>query len=153
MTIITQLPSGGDFRSLFEHHTVGSGFFLTVDDRAGIEHLLRYSKTRNASNPALLNGLLRHKLRISRGAIEPASPELVVTGRQITYLIREEGSRSGVLSMGPTPIPGHFLVTSLLGATLIGMRKLQKAPLLRDDGQIDKVVVLDVDPSTTHHTA
>ncbi|MBN7787539.1 hypothetical protein JYP51_21635 [Ponticoccus gilvus] len=62
-------------------------------------------------------------------------------------MISAEGARSGVLSMNPTPVPGHILVASLLGATLIGMRKLQKVPLLRDDGQIEVVVVLDVHPS------
>lgn len=152
-TNITQLPSGSDFRSLFKHYAVGSGYFLTVDDRAGIERLLRDRGTKNAPNPSLLNGLLRHKLRISRGAIEPASPELVRSGCHVTYMISGEGSRSGVLSMSPAPIPGHVLVASLLGATLIGMRKLQKSPLLRDDGQIDTVVVLDVGPPLNHDAA
>ncbi|WP_204318768.1 hypothetical protein [Pseudooceanicola aestuarii] len=68
-------------------------------------------------------------------------------------MISDEGARTGVLSMGPTPIPGHVLVTSLLGATLIGMRKLQKMPLLRDDGQIETVLVLDLRPSPEHEAA
>ena len=55
--------------------------------------------------------------------------------------------------MNAAPIPGHILVASLLGATLIGMRKLQKGPLLRDDGQIDTLVVLDVSPTPDHHAA
>lgn len=76
-----------------------------------------------------------------------------MAGRQITYMISGEGARSGVLAMRPTPSPGHILVASLLGATLIGMRKLQKMPLLRDDGQIDTVVVLNVTPPPDHHAA
>jgi hypothetical protein len=52
-------------------------------------------------------------------------------------MVSGEGARSGVLSMNSTPVPGHILVASLLGATLIWMRKLQKVPLLRDDGQIE----------------
>ncbi|AZQ68686.1 hypothetical protein EF888_17055 [Silicimonas algicola] len=146
VTRITHLPSGSDFRSLFEPSAIETGFYLTVDDRVGIERLLRHLKTRNAPNPPLLNGLLHHKLRISRGAREPAPPEMVVAGRQVTYMISGEGSRSGVLTMRPVPLPGHVLVASLLGATLIGMRKLQKVPLLRDDGSIDVLVVLDVSP-------
>lgn len=153
ITRITHLPAGSDFRSLFERSAVGSGFLLTVDDRLGIEHLLRYRGTRNSPNPALLNELLRHKLRISRGTPEPASPDLVVAGCHVTYMISGEGARSGVLSMNPAPVPGHILVASLLGATLIGMRKLQKVPLLRDDGQIEVVVVLDVHPSPDHAAA
>lgn len=136
MTIarIARLPAGRDFQSLFERSAIETGFFLTVEDRAGIERLLRHHGTKHAQNPHLLNGLLRHKLRISRGAQEPAAPELVVAGCHVKYMISGEGARSGVLSMSPVPIPGHVLVASLLGATLIGMRKLQKVPLLRDDG-------------------
>jgi len=153
ITRITHLPAGSDFRSLFELSALETGFLLTVDDRLGIEHLLRYRGTRNAPNPHLLNGLLRHKLRISRGSPEPASPDLVVAGCHVTYMISGEGARTGVLSMNPAPVPGHILVASLLGATLIGMRKLQKVPLLRDDGQIELVVVLDVRLSPDHDAA
>jgi hypothetical protein len=148
-----QLPAGSDFRRLFNRTAIQPGFRLTVDDRAGIERLLRKDGTRHAPNPPLLNGLLRHKLRTSRGAWEPAAPELVVGGRRITYMISDEDARTGVLSLSPVPIPGHVLVASLLGATLIGMRKLQKSPLLRDDGQIETVIVLDVDPPQSHDTA
>lgn len=153
ITRITRLPSGSDFRSPSERSAVETGFLLTVEDRFGIERLLRHGGTRNAPIPPLLDGLLHHKLRISRGAPEPAPPELVVAGRHVTYMISGEGSRSGVLSMSPVPIPGHVLVASLLGATLIGMRKLQKAPLLRDDGQFETVVVLDASPSPDHDAA
>ena len=153
ITRISNLPAGSDFRSLFERSAVETGFLLTVDDRLGIERLLRHSGTRNSPNPPLLNGLLRHKLRISRGTPEPASPDLVVAGSHVTYMISGEGARSGLLSMNPAPVPGHILVASLLGATLIGMRKLQKVPLLRDDGQIEVVVVLDVRPSPDHAAA
>ncbi|KIQ70203.1 hypothetical protein Wenmar_01162 [Wenxinia marina DSM 24838] len=52
--------------------------------------------------------------------------------------------------MNPIPLPGQVLVASLLGATLIGMRKLQKVPLLRNDGEISVVVVLDVKPPPDH---
>ena len=147
------LPAGSDFRSLFERSSVETGFLLTVDDRLGIEHLLRHDGTSNSPNPPLLNGLLRHKLRISRRAPEPPSPDLIVAGCHVTYMISGEGARTGLLSMNPAPVPGHILVASLLGATLIGMRKLQKVPLLRDDGQIDVVVVLNVRPSPDHAAA
>ncbi len=153
ITNFMQLPSGSDLRSLFERSAAETGFLLTVEDRAGIERLLRFHAGRHAPNPPLLNGLLRHTLRISRGVPEPALPELVMAGRHVSYMISGEGSRSGVLTMSSAPIPGHILVASLLGATLIGMRKLQKAPLLREDGQIDTLVVLDVSPPPDHDAA
>lgn len=144
---ITSQPSGRDFRSLFERPALETGFFLTVEDRVGIKRLLANDGTRHAPNRPLLDGLLRHKLRTSRGAVEPPEPELVVAGRLITFMISGGRARTGVLSMAVTPSPGHILVASLLGATLIGMRRLQKVPLLRDDGQIDVIVVLDVGPA------
>lgn len=151
-TKFTQLPSGSDFRSLFERSAVETGFLLTVEDRNGIERLIRHGETKNAQNPPLLDGLLRHKLRISRGAPEPTPSGLVIAGCQVTYMISGEGARSGLLSMGPESTPGSILVASLLGATLIGMRKLQKAPLLRDDGHIETVAVLDVGPASNPDT-
>ena len=153
ITRMTTLPAGSNFRSPFERSAVETGFLLTMEDRLGIERLLRQRGTENAPNPPLLNGLLRHKLRISRRAPEPAPPELVVAACHVTYMISGEGARSGVLSMSRMPIPGCLLVASLLGATLIGMRKMQKAPLLRDDGQIETVVVLDVRPPHDHDAA
>jgi len=155
MTIIkmNRLPESSDFRSLYERSSLGAGFLLTVEDRLGIERLLHGRGTRNAPNPTLLNGFLNHKLRISRGAPWPTPPELVVAGCHVTYMISGEGARSGVLSMSPTPAPGRILVASLLGATLVGMRKMQKVPLLRDDGRIETIVVLDVIPAPDDDTA
>ncbi|GGL50181.1 hypothetical protein [Wenxinia marina] len=127
------------------------GFALTVEDRVGIERLLRHNRTKHSPNPPLLNGLLRHKLKISRGALEPAADDLVISGRIVTYRIDREGDRFGTLTMSPLPIPANILVASLLGATMIGMRKLQKVPLLRDDGEIVTLTILDVEepPAST----
>jgi len=73
-----------------------------------------------------------------------APPELVQSGRHVTYMISCESARSGVLSMRLTPIYGHISIASLLGATLIGMRRLQRVPLLMDSGAIRTFVVLGV---------
>ena len=155
MTIakITHLPPGRNIRTLLEREVPASGFALTREDRAGIERLLRHRGTRHVPNPPLLNGLLRHKLKISSPAAHPVPPDLVAGGCHVTYMISGEGARSGMLAMSPVPLPGHVLVASLLGATLVGMRKLQKVPLLRDDGQIDTLVVLDVNPPPEHDAA
>lgn len=150
MSNLSRLSPIADIKTLFGPAAVGIGFSLTVEDRLGIERLLGHSAMMHASNPPLLRGLLRHKLRISRAATEPAPAELVVAGRQVTYMVSGEGARSGLLSMSPAPHPGHILVASLLGATLVGMRKLQKVPLLRDDGGTVTLVVLDVTQPPDH---
>lgn len=140
-------PSFGGFpRVVHDHLTDRSSYYLTVADRVGIEKLLANRATRHAPNPTILNGLLRHKLRSARGAPEPSPFNLVVAGSQVTYMVSGEGARRGELCMQAMPRPGHILVASLLGATLIGMQTLQKSPLLRDDGSIDTVVVLEVVP-------
>ncbi|GKY87488.1 hypothetical protein [Sinisalibacter aestuarii] len=152
ITKLARLP-GGETNSTIEHHVSGADCCLIAEDRRGIERLLQNRSTRHAPNPPLLNGLLRQKLRASHDAPVPTPPDLVVAGSHVTYMISGEGSRSGTLSMGPTPVPGHILVASLLGATLIGMRRMQKAPLLRETGQTDIVVVLDVTPPPEHDAA
>jgi hypothetical protein len=58
-----------------------------------------------------------------------------------------------VLAFSLCPFPGIISVASLIGATLIGMRKLQRAPLLRDDGEIETIVVLDVKPLPAENIA
>ena len=143
---ITRPSVAHDVQSLFDRTVSGAGFSLTVDDRLGIERLVRHRRTRYAPNPPLLDGFLLHKLRMARAAPEPAPPELVVSECHVTYVIGDEEERSGILTMSPVPVPGRLLVASLLGATLIGMRALQKAPLLRDSGEITSIVVLDVSP-------
>ena len=132
------------FRQRVRRATSLRGYFLTESDRRGIQDLLDNHGTRFAPNPPMLRGFLRHKLRISSHVSEPSPSNLATSGREVTYMISGEGARSGILSMAPLPQPGSILVASLLGATLIGMRVLQKVPLLRDDGQIDTVVILDV---------
>lgn len=131
-------------RSLAEGSPVGSRFALTVADRAGIERLLRQGSLKRSANPELLAGFLRHKLRISRGAPEPAPGDLVTAGREVAYMTNDGVVRAGLLTFDPNPNAEHVPVETLLGATLIGMQMLQKAPLLRDNGDMDAVVVIDV---------
>lgn len=131
-------------RSLAEGAPVGFRFALTVADRVGIERLLSHGKLKGSANPELLAGFLRHKLRISRGAPEPAPEDLVTAGCEVAYMTNDGVIRSGLLTFDPNPNAEHLPVETLLGATLIGMQMLQKAPLLRDNGDIDAVVVIDV---------
>lgn len=147
-------PSGGsEERAITPRTTSETECLLGAEDRVAIERLLRNRGTRHAPNPLLLNGLLSRKLRSARAAPVPAPADLVVGGSHVTYMISGEGARSGTLAMGANPVPGHILVASLLGATLIGMRRMQKAPLPRDDGRVDVVVVLDVRPPSGDEVA
>tara|TARA_R100001086_G_scaffold21566_2_gene10432 strand:- start:1921 stop:2415 length:495 start_codon:yes stop_codon:yes gene_type:complete len=124
---------------------------LTRSDRLRIEALLRDGVLRHSPAPALLEGLLRHKLRFSCEAEDPAPADRVTTERRVTFMISGGGARTGILCLrelcdSATDTP-CLQVASLLGATLLGMRVQQKSPLLQEDGQIATVVVLAVGPS------
>lgn len=139
-------PDARGVRPSFRPSVQKAAFMLTRADRAGIEQLLLLGEMRRVDYPNLLTGFLRHKLRISCDAPEPAPEELVTAERKVVYMISGNGAEAGVPTFGSATGPERIPVSSLLGATLIGMRKLQKAPLLCDDGGIATVVVLDTSP-------
>lgn len=134
-------PTSFSQHELFEK----TGFLLTNTDRRGIERLLLRRGPDGARLSELLSGLLRLKLKLSDSAAGPAPREVVSSNRLVTYRIRGEGPRSGVISMSTMPLHGTIPVGSLLGATLIGMRRMQKAPLLQERGEIGSVAVLEID--------
>lgn len=97
----------------------------------------------------LLAYVLRDKIMTTEPVVNLHAPNLVTGGCRVTYSVNggegqtgllihraRSGSRSGVIP-----------VSSLLGATLIGMRAGQRAPLLCEDGTIESLAVLDVAPS------
>ena len=67
-----------------------------------------------------------------------------MVGRHVSFMTTGGKARSGLLTMVQGDDAGCIPVTSFLGATMLGMRKLQRVPLLREDGWIDTLVVLDV---------
>ena len=146
MHIFTPLhpPFGGAYHPSFRYPPLRGRFQLTSADRVGIERLLSLGLTANCPNPTLIEGFLRHKLRLARPAPEPVPADLVVAGRQVTYMTSGAHARSGTLTMVSDSKAGCVPVTSFLGATLLGMRKMQKMPLLREDGWVETLIVLDV---------
>lgn len=121
-------------------------FVLTRNDRLGIERLLRQGELSHTAYPIILTGFLRHKLRTAGAAPDPVPNTLVTAGCHVTYMISDGGSKSGILTFDPMPGAGCIPVPSLLGATMIGMRRGQKAPLLREDGSVVSLVILDSVP-------
>lgn len=143
---IGPFTAGREIQSMYRKVSGKSAFALTVNDRTGIEKLLRDGASIQSQNPELLAGLLRHKLRSSRCEAEPADLSLVISGSRVTYRIADAAPRTGILTMSATPMPGCIMVASLLGATMIGMELLQTAPLIRDTHEIVTLTVLDVAP-------
>ncbi|MFG6539029.1 hypothetical protein [Sulfitobacter sp. CS16] len=140
----THLLTGNAYRPSFKCSPLKGRFQLTRADRIGVERLLSLGLTAECPNPALIEGFLHHKLRMARPAPEPTPTNLVVAGRLVSFMTNGGKPRSGMLTFVPGDDAGCIPVTSFLGATMLGMQALQKAPLLREDGWIDTLVVLDV---------
>ncbi|SMC95497.1 hypothetical protein [Primorskyibacter flagellatus] len=96
----------------------------------------------------LLAYVLRDKIMMTDPVSKLHVRDLVTGGCRVTYCVSNAESQTGLLvhraraGAGSGVIP----VASLLGATLIGMRAGQRAPLLCEDGSIMSVSVLDVMP-------
>ena len=140
----THMLTSNAFRPSFKCPPLKGRFQLTRADRIGVERLLSLGLTAECPNPALIEGFLHHKLRLARPAPEPTPANLVVAGRLVSFMTNGGKPRSGMLTFVPGDDAGCIPVTSFLGATMLGMQALQKAPLLREDGWIDTLVVLDV---------
>lgn len=79
--------------------------------------------------------------------VEGAVPtDLATEGRRATYGAGDDDLRHGILTHSDKVegVADVIPVRSLLGATLIGMRVHQRAPLLRDDVTIVTVTLHEV---------
>ena len=142
----------------YKHHGTGapwpnrkcltrrSAFSLTRSDRTSLERLLLDRALFETPYPIILTGFLRHKLRTAIPAREPAPEDLVTGGCHVVYMISGGGVQSGVLTFDLMQRPGVIRVASMLGATMIGMRRHQRAPMLREDGPVDTLVILETSP-------
>ncbi|AHC99559.1 hypothetical protein METH_01505 [Leisingera methylohalidivorans DSM 14336] len=97
----------------------------------------------------MLSYVLANKLMNARLIAEVHCSDLAVGGSHVTYAVDGEAPQTGLLlhRAGPEPIRGVIPVASLLGATLIGMRVGQRAPLLCENGSISKLIVSGVELS------
>lgn len=97
----------------------------------------------------LLAYVLANKLMNTRPSDDVYYTDLVVGGSCVTYIIDGKEPQSGLLAhRSGAGLPGRIIpVASLLGATLIGMRVGQRAPLLFEDGSIGRLFVKDVTSS------
>ena len=98
------------------------------------------------SSSKLLAYLLANKLMNTRPVEGLHCSDLAIGGSRVTYAIDDETPQTGLLvHRARAGLPsGVIPVASLLGATLIGMRVGQRAPLLREDGTIGRLAVVDV---------
>lgn len=120
-------------------------FTLRDDD---CDHLEQHLKQPDIARRPFLDHVLRHKISASRPT-QGEVPKDVVTGAScVSYAIDGAAVQIGYLSHRArnSVQTGVIPVCSLLGATLIGMRVGERAPLLREDGTISSLTVLSVTP-------
>lgn len=94
--------------------------------------------------PPLAAALLRAKHSGATRVPGSGPANLVLPGRRVEYMISGGGAQTTVLSLDARPARGQTPVSSLLGATLLGMHILQKAPLPQENGETATLVVLKV---------
>lgn len=98
----------------------------------------------------LLAIVIRNKIKMSDPVSGVRAHDLVTGGSYVTYSVNRGAGQTSLLAhrarlgSGINVIP----VSSLLGATLIGMKVGQRAPLLFENGAIKLVTVLAISRST-----
>ncbi len=115
-------------------------------------HLLVHLETCNRDRGprwALLTYVLQNKLMNTEPTREPVASDIVVGGSHVSYSANGGAVETVLLVHGAQPGKRKqdiVSVSSLLGATLIGMRVGQRAPLLCEDGSVRSLVVIDSVP-------
>ena len=93
----------------------------------------------DATVPGAVAEILRAK-RAGARTVAPDEPR-ALPGRKVVYMASGGGAQSAWLTDAPAAQAGQVPVVSLLGATLLGMGRLQRAPLPRDGGVATLVVL------------
>ncbi|MDX1784786.1 hypothetical protein [Roseovarius sp. ZX-A-9] len=116
---------------------------LRDEDR---QYLVDHLRRSEMAGQPFLPHVLQHKITSSTALDEPVPDDVVTGGCRVTYAINGGPAESGLLvhRARTGAVNGIIPVSSLLGATLIGMRVGQRAPLLSLDGTIASVSVLGV---------
>ncbi|MFP7571184.1 hypothetical protein [Marivita sp. S2033] len=119
--------------------------FLPESDYAKLRDHLADCEAALRPSSALLAHVLSHKLMTTEPVSGAPDTSVVVGGCHVTYSIDDGVAQSGLLVHNARAgmASGVIPVASLLGAALIGMRAGHHAPLLREDGSIGRVKVLD----------
>lgn len=144
MTILQKLLSDTAVRFTRKARPCVTAELTDADLRTLEAHLHRLAQSDDAC--PLLMGVLRQKIAWSRPIRGAAPPDLATGGRLVRYRVVGAGTRCGLLSHRDAPEESRAVVAvcSLLGATLIGMRTRERVPLLRDNGTIVTLSLLDV---------
>lgn len=131
-----------------KHHSnrLSNRIVLTENECKRLKPHLENCRKRADGTSTLLSYVISTKLMNTEPVAGMHLADRVTGGCLVTFSINSAKPRSGVLvhEALPDSITSEIPVTSLLGATLIGMRAGQRAPLLKDDGTIQRLLVIAV---------
>jgi len=122
---------------------------LPEDDHRLLRCHLEICERSRAPSWTLLAYALQSKIFNTKAVLGPVGRDIVVGGSLVTYSVGGGEHETGLLVHRVQPgVPsgGNILVPSLLGATLIGMRTGQRAPLLCEDGTVNALFILETIP-------
>ena len=126
---------------------------LPVADYDLLLEYLEICERDRGPNWALLAYVLQNRIVNSEPSHQPVDRDIVVSRNEVIYSVSGASVEAGLLVHQPNAGPrqrGIIPVSSLLGATLIGMRIGQRPPLLCEDGSVKSLVVVDtVSPNPT----
>lgn len=130
------------------HCAVSQTPALTSVDRLLIHDILRACDESAPAADQLVGTILRRKLTHA-DTIDATETEGVATANsRVSYMVTGGGATTGVLRHSQTPgadDPHAIPISSLLGATLIGMKVRQRASLPRADGSVLTLALLKVE--------
>ena len=131
ITSISENSVSGLERSAACHPKSGVSAWLTDYELCVLkDHLAQC----HSDDDQLLAGVLRSKIDHARIISGDVPPDVATLGSHVTFMVTGGGAQRGELVQHDSGDAGAIAITSLLGATLIGMRELQRAFLPCADG-------------------
>ncbi|MFZ1469999.1 MAG: hypothetical protein WAT09_13630 [Paracoccaceae bacterium] len=119
---------------------------LPADDYRQLQRHLELCENTRPPGWAMLAHVLHHKIMTAEPVPIRRVTDMVTGGCRVTYAVDDGPPQIGLLTQRARSglHNGVIPVSSLMGATLIGMRIGQRAPLPSVDGTVYTVTVLDV---------
>jgi hypothetical protein len=119
---------------------------LPADDYRQLQRHLAACESARPPGWAMLAHVLHHKIMTVEPVPTPQVNGMVTDGCKVTYSVDDGPPQIGLLTQRARSGQdnGVIPVSSLMGATLIGMRIGQRAPLPSVDGTVYTVTVLGV---------
>lgn len=139
-TAIARLRSGPGLRPRIRS-------VLPDADHQQLQRHLEACERNKESSWMLLAYVLHSKIANIEPISAPLERDIVTSGCRVSYSVNGGAIQTSLLvhdARPKAPLSGVISVPSLLGATLIGMRIGQRAPLLCEGGAILSVLVVDV---------